>query len=372
MGCARAAWRGALVLLVALLVLLVTASVHAERTSGDFGAVTPSWLRDWWTERMQWDAYAKRKKWVRISEAAKSKNEWKIFSNPDTGRLVPYLHRKSPTAGMQQGGNRPVRCIVFCHGGITSNEFYYDEIGEVLPVLPVDWISVEYPGFGARGSEQLSEHALLGEYPDDVVALMRYLGLSWAETVLWGQCLGVTVATHVALHPEVARSGLPLFCWTKPMHSLRKTIYNAIAGPEPAPAHRQIAATLSARTVPERLLWPNVAKLTRVLHCPLLCIEAAEDTVCRFHDTTELFAAYPHERVRVLVARTDHSMSLLRALRAAQDAPSCRHLCLPMLLHQHALTVVKQDTSSEHDEFGAFRGVMALKRMSSPNQKVNL
>jgi pimeloyl-ACP methyl ester carboxylesterase len=180
----------------------------------------------------------------KIPDYNKKNHEWNYFYfqggkpplNPPSS-LLQY-HSSTPLTSVSKGGLGHVKLasaapipyvfiprggdkyLIICHGAAFENEYCYEEWKNISEEYDISVICVEYPGFGQRSNEILTEDKLLNQYPNEIVDLVEnHLCIPWTRVFILGQCLGAPIAIKLASLPRINDKIRGLYL-TKPFSSL--------------------------------------------------------------------------------------------------------------------------------------------------------
>jgi alpha-beta hydrolase superfamily lysophospholipase len=244
------------------------------------------------------DKFMIKSKHAHIKEHEKNTDEWKWFDYH--GESLPYLHLSTSTPTPTS------KTLLICHGAGLPLEYCYDEYKAISKRHQFNIISLEYPGFGKRAQDKITEYTLLKKYPQEVIFLLsQHLKIPWEQTILLGQCFGAIIAVQIASLPDIA-TRLDHLYLTKPMPSIRSIIADNTAG-------------LLNHVVPN-LLNLGDETLDRIL-TNVTCIHPEKDAVCRLKRTRELMTRFKNAKTTKLyiVPNATHGMKMIDALDALEQ-----------------------------------------------------
>lgn len=197
----------------------------------------------------------------KIKEADKLPEEWKSFKS------IPYVHVKTPSPNSGE-------CMIILYGATSGLEICHKDYKRIATDHHVDVLCLEYPGFGLRKSEKLTEDALMIDYPQEVVAwIVQHLQIPWSKVLLWGQCLGAPISLRVAYYQQLKYPNEPMkyMFLAKPWCSLHTSLSGVFRGSFP------------------RTILPNLFHVDdeaiESLQIPVICVQGGVDTVSRVENT---------------------------------------------------------------------------------------
>ena len=240
----------------------------------------------------------------KLQEHEKNAQQWRHFNYPigNSTMAIPYVHIVK---------ENPTDTLVICHGAAYELEYCFKEYKKISDAYNVSIVSVEYPGFGQRGHEKLTENALLKTYPQEVLYLINdHLQIDWKNISILGQCLGAPIALRIAAQPCVSKKIKHLYL-TKPWSSL----HTALKGVTSTRLIKHIT-----RLIPD--LFETDETITSKIYAPVKCVQGDADLVCQKQDTQKLLDKMTNAKTRemYLLPGDGHTVLMVKMFEFMQTS----------------------------------------------------
>lgn len=283
------------IILIALILFLVYMSIKLIQGEQIFHRDTLARLA---TQKLLIKGILKQSTMVKEDE--KKLDEWRNFnyttsdisdiSRDKHTRKIPYLFIDktkfaNTNAIVEDNIFSDASYLLICHGAAYETEFCYKEYEEIANRYNISIICVEYPGFGERSEEILTEDALMKEYPKEVISLIEdHLQIKWNKITLLGQCLGAPIAINISSATRGAKK-LKSLILTKPWPSL----------------HTCLQSLTGISEFSLNILLPNLFKSYNLeksnIYCPVKCVQGDADKICQVEDTIKTLEEMDHSPI---------------------------------------------------------------------------